>query len=110
MISRTGLHRFSALLFLIFLALPLASVIAAQQQRERTLEEIKTEAIKRAENGMYPLIGLDPADLRLLLPHFFYYPPFPCSFSSFFLSCFSLPLLSLSSPSIPSSFFNPFLD
>ncbi len=64
MISRTGLHRFSALLFLIFLALPLASVIAAQQQRERTLEEIKTEAIKRAENGMYPLIGLDPADLR----------------------------------------------
>ena len=34
------------------------------QQKERTLDEIKTEAIKRAENGMYPLIGLDPADLR----------------------------------------------
>src|SRR6266852_5700252 len=31
---------------------------------ERTLDEIKTEAIHRAENGMYPLIGLDPADLR----------------------------------------------
>jgi esterase/lipase len=64
MISITRLHRVSFLLFLILLALPLASVIAAQQQRERTLEEIKTEAIKRAENGMYPLIGLDPADLR----------------------------------------------
>lgn len=36
----------------------------AQPQRERTLDEIKTEAIKRAENGMYPLIGLDPGDVR----------------------------------------------
>jgi esterase FrsA len=36
----------------------------AQQQKERTLDEVKTEAIKRAENGMYPLIGLDPADVR----------------------------------------------
>jgi pimeloyl-ACP methyl ester carboxylesterase len=32
--------------------------------QERTLDEIKAEAIKRAENGMYPLIGLDPADVR----------------------------------------------
>jgi len=36
----------------------------SQQRTERTLDEIKTEAIKRAENGMYPLIGLDPADVR----------------------------------------------
>ncbi len=36
----------------------------AQQQKERNLDEIKAEAIKRAENGMYPLIGLDPADVR----------------------------------------------
>src|SRR6202030_2412279 len=34
------------------------------QQKERTLDEIKAEAIKRAENGMYPLIGLDAADVR----------------------------------------------
>ena len=34
------------------------------QQKERTLDEIKTEALKRAENGMYPLIGLDPGDIR----------------------------------------------
>src|SRR5215468_3845627 len=36
----------------------------AQPRPERTLEEIKTEAIHRAENGMYPLIGLDPGDVR----------------------------------------------
>jgi len=36
----------------------------AQQRPERTLEEIKTEALHRAENGMYPLIGLDPADVK----------------------------------------------
>src|SRR5215469_15775746 len=40
------------------------AVAQAQEGRERTLDEIKTEAIKRAENGMYPLIGLDPADVR----------------------------------------------
>src|SRR3989454_9422217 len=37
---------------------------ALAQQKERTLDEIKAEAIKRAENGMYPLIGLDPADVK----------------------------------------------
>jgi esterase FrsA len=43
----------------------LAPTAGAQQpQKERTLDEIKTEAIKRAENGMYPLIGLDSADVR----------------------------------------------
>jgi hypothetical protein len=36
----------------------------AQERRERTLDEIKAEAIHRAENGMYPLIGLDPGDVR----------------------------------------------
>jgi esterase FrsA len=36
----------------------------AQERPERTIEEIKVEAVKRAENGMYPLIGLDPADVR----------------------------------------------
>jgi esterase FrsA len=35
-----------------------------QQRRERTIEEIKTEAIHRAEVGQYPLIGLDPADVK----------------------------------------------
>ena len=39
------------------------------EQEERTLDEIKTEAIKRAENSMYPLIGLDPADVREAFAH-----------------------------------------
>jgi esterase FrsA len=42
----------------------LANSACAQEQSERTLDEIKTEAIKRAENGMYPLIGLNPANVR----------------------------------------------
>jgi len=41
------------------------SIVAfAQEKRERTLDEIKTEAIYRAENGVYPLIGLDPTDVK----------------------------------------------
>ena len=52
-------------LFAGFMLIVLASGARAQQpQKERTLDEIKTEAVKRAENGMYPLIGLDPADVR----------------------------------------------
>jgi hypothetical protein len=34
------------------------------QHTERTLDEIKTEAVHRAEVGGYPLIGLDPADVQ----------------------------------------------
>lgn len=37
--------------------------------RERTLDEIKAEAIHRAENGMYPLIGLNPDDVKEALAH-----------------------------------------
>jgi esterase FrsA len=35
----------------------------AQQRPERTIDEIRTEAIHRAEVGQYPLIGLDPSDV-----------------------------------------------
>jgi esterase FrsA len=38
--------------------------ISAEALRERTLDEIKEESIARAERGGYPLIGLDPADVR----------------------------------------------
>jgi esterase FrsA len=48
----------------IALALMMASTAFAQAQGERTLDEIKAEAQTRAENGMYPLIGLDPTDVR----------------------------------------------
>src|SRR5580704_1419953 len=57
-------HRISGLLLASAVALLAASAASGQAQKERTLEEIKSEAIKRAENGMYPLIGLDPADVR----------------------------------------------
>jgi esterase FrsA len=53
----------------MFLALLVAPNAFAQEQKERTLDEIKAEAVKRAENGMYPLIGLDPADVREAFSH-----------------------------------------
>ena len=44
----------------------LSNVAFAQKEerRERTIDEIKTEAVRRAEVGQYPLIGLDPADVK----------------------------------------------
>lgn len=53
----------SHLVFLVLLVLA-SSFVFSQERQERTLDEIKTEAIHRAENGMYPLIGLDPGDVR----------------------------------------------
>jgi esterase FrsA len=41
----------------------------SQTVRERTIEEIKVEAQARADRGAYPLIGLDPADVREALSH-----------------------------------------
>jgi hypothetical protein len=42
----------------------LLSIPCFPQRAERTIDEIKTEAIHRAEVGQYPLIGLDPGDVR----------------------------------------------
>lgn len=53
----------AALPMLLSLAM-LPSLGRAQQHEERTIEEIKAEAIRRAENGIYPLIGLDAGDVR----------------------------------------------
>ena len=55
---------------LIFLATSFALLLTltipsfSQQRSERTIDEIKAEAIHRAEVGQYPLIGLDPADVK----------------------------------------------
>ncbi len=60
----------STTLLVVSLATTLALILTlslscfSQQRAERTLDEIKSEAIHRAENGMYPLIGLDPADVK----------------------------------------------
>jgi esterase FrsA len=46
------------------LILPLSIPCFSQQRAERTIDEIKTEAFHRAEVGQYPLIGLDPGDVK----------------------------------------------
>ena len=51
------------IVFLFLCGLPAVNSAFAQQ-KERTLDEVKAEAIKRADSGMYPLIGLDPGDVR----------------------------------------------
>ncbi len=48
---------------LVLLAV-LSSMPALAQAPERTIDEIKLEAQARAERGNYPLIGLNPADVR----------------------------------------------
>jgi pimeloyl-ACP methyl ester carboxylesterase len=58
-----GIHHF-ALAQLLFVVITIAGTAFAQERRERTLEEIKTEALTRAQNGMCPVIGIDPSDLR----------------------------------------------
>ena len=59
----TGLHHFG-LAQLLFVVITIAGTAFAQERRERTLVEIKTEALTRAQNGMYPVIGIEPSDLR----------------------------------------------
>ncbi|MFZ0952486.1 MAG: alpha/beta hydrolase, partial [Candidatus Sulfotelmatobacter sp.] len=50
---------------LVFFALISAGAFGQNgERRERTIDEIKTEAIHRAEVGQYPLIGLDPGDVK----------------------------------------------
>jgi alpha-beta hydrolase superfamily lysophospholipase len=37
---------------------------ASAQSADRTIEEIKTETLARAQTGAYPTLGIDPADAR----------------------------------------------
>ena len=62
--SDTFFPRFGLASLMLALALIVLSGASGQAQGERTLDEIKTEAQTRAENGMYPMIGLDPGDVR----------------------------------------------
>ena len=57
--SRSYSVTFAKFLVIVLISSPLWS----QARQERTLEEIKAEAIRRAQNGIYPLIGLDPKDV-----------------------------------------------
>jgi esterase FrsA len=53
-----------AVLVLFTLAIVTRPATAQQPPPERTIEEIKAEAVTRAETSGYPVIGIDPADLR----------------------------------------------
>ncbi len=64
MIAKNALRSLLLASIALIAALTITHRAPAQDHRERTLDEIKAEATKRAENGMYPLIGLDPADVR----------------------------------------------
>ncbi len=48
---------------LLFVAAVPSFSQAQPERTERTIEEIKTESVRRAQVGQYPLIGLDPADI-----------------------------------------------
>ena len=52
------------LLIIVAITVTVSSVAISQQLAERTIDEIKTEAVHRAEVGQYPLIGLDPGDVK----------------------------------------------
>jgi esterase FrsA len=51
-------------LVLLLIGAAIVSSAGAQERRERTIDEVKAEAVHRAEVGQYPLIGLDPADVK----------------------------------------------
>ena len=55
---------FLASLLVIMVMAFASESIFAEERRERTIEEIKVEAVHRAEIGQYPLIGLDPGDVK----------------------------------------------
>jgi esterase FrsA len=66
-LRRDSRARFSVSLSLAMVAAMIFQVgtpCFAQERAERTIEEIETEAVHRAEVGQYPLIGLDPGDVR----------------------------------------------
>ncbi len=54
----------SLFLLLLFSTLISMTTFAQNERRERNIDEIRVEAIHRAEVGQYPLIGLDPADVK----------------------------------------------
>src|SRR6202167_4528136 len=55
---------FAGLLLGFFALISTPGSAQTEEHRERTIDEIKVEAVHRAEVGQYPLIGLDPADVK----------------------------------------------
>ena len=51
-------------LLLFFTLISLTALGQNNERRERNIDEIRVEAIRRAQVGQYQLIGLDPADVK----------------------------------------------
>jgi esterase FrsA len=62
--SRVLLVRILRILVAVTVTVTMSPIAFSQQRAERTIDEIKIEAIHRAEVGQYPLIGLDPSDVK----------------------------------------------
>lgn len=62
--ARLTMSLASSLATTLALILPVSFPCFSQQRAERTIDEIKIEAVHRAEVGQYPLIGLDPSDVK----------------------------------------------
>ncbi len=62
--SRVLLVRVLLILVAVTVTVTMSPIASSQQRAERTIDEIKTEAVHRAEVGQYPLIGLDPGDVK----------------------------------------------
>src|SRR5258708_10813760 len=60
---KSKIHFAFLILFLLY-AVFASKRLGAQERRDRTIDEIKIEAVHRAEVGQYPLIGLDPGDVK----------------------------------------------
>ena len=62
--ARLTMSLASSLWTTLALILPLSFPCFSQHHADRTIDEIKIEAVHRAEVGQYPLIGLDPGDVK----------------------------------------------
>jgi esterase FrsA len=68
-VSKFAAFSTAVALFFALTAMTADTSAAQEPPRERTLDEIKTEALMRAHTGMYPMIGLDPADVSEAFQH-----------------------------------------
>ena len=54
----------AAFLLSLFAIISIAASAQNEERRERNIDEIRAEAIRRAQVGQYPLIGLDAGDVK----------------------------------------------
>ena len=54
----------AAFLLSLFAIISIAASAQKEERRERNIDEIRVEAVRRAQVGQYPLIGLDAGDVK----------------------------------------------